>query len=72
MYDQIINTNIFPNGGKIEGIKPSDEVLDFMKGTLEVNQKKRMGWKELIRHPLFEVEKNSKLPDRFRVTRNVQ
>ena len=38
MYDQIINKNIFPNGGKIAGVKPSDKTLDFMKRILVIDQ----------------------------------
>lgn len=39
MYEQIMSKNIFPQGGKIAGVKPSDEMLDFMKKILVVNQK---------------------------------
>lgn len=51
MYEQIINKNIFPNGGKIGGVKPSDRVLDFMKKILVIEQKYRMNWKEFLDHP---------------------
>jgi serine/threonine protein kinase len=39
MYDQIMSTDIFPNGGKISGIKPSEQVLDLMKKILVIDQK---------------------------------
>lgn len=57
MYEQIISKNIFPNGGKIGGIKPSDKLLDFMKKVLVIDQKYRMNWKEFLDHPILnEVE----------------
>ena len=40
--------NIFPNDGKIDGIRPSQEVLSLMKKMLQIDQKKRIGWRELI------------------------
>ena len=45
MYEQIINKNIFPNGGKIAGMKPSEKMLDFMKRILVIDQEYRMNWK---------------------------
>lgn len=44
MYDQIVSKDIFPNGGKINGIKPSNEVLDVLKKMLIVDHNKRLGW----------------------------
>ena len=70
MYEQIISKNIFPNGGKIGQVKPSDRILDFMKKILVIDQKYRMNWKEFLDHPaLNQVEQE--LPENFRVSRNI-
>jgi regulator of sirC expression with transglutaminase-like and TPR domain len=69
MYDQIMAKNIFPNGGKIGGIKPSNEALDLMKKILKIDQKERLSWEELLFHPAF--EDNNELPESYRVTRRV-
>lgn len=44
MYDQIMQKDIFPNGGKIGGIKPSEPVLDLMKKILVKEQEYRLTW----------------------------
>ena len=44
MYEQIIKKEIFPNGGKINGVMPSKEALTLLKRLLVVDQTKRMGW----------------------------
>ena len=44
MYEQIIKKEIFPNGGKINGVLPSKEALTLLKRLLVVDQTKRMGW----------------------------
>lgn len=44
MYDQIIEKNIFPNDGFVNGYKPTEPVLELMKKILVVDQKKRMDW----------------------------
>ena len=53
MYQQIMSKNIFPHGGKLAGVKPSEELLDFMKRILKVEQKERMNWKEFLEHPIL-------------------
>lgn len=37
MFDQIIKKDIFPFGGKIGGIKPSEEVITLLKKMLTVD-----------------------------------
>jgi len=44
MYEQIIKKDIFPNGGKIGGFKPSDEVISLLKKMLTVDHFKRLNW----------------------------
>ncbi len=44
MYEQIVTKDIFPNGGKINGVKPSDDVLNVLKKMLIVDHHKRLGW----------------------------
>lgn len=53
MYEQIIKKEIFPNGGKINGVLPSKEALTLLKNLLVVDQHKRMGWEELINQDIF-------------------
>lgn len=48
-----MSKNIFPHGGKLAGVKPSEELLDFMKRILKVEQKERMNWKEFLEHPIL-------------------
>lgn len=69
MYDQIIEKNIFPNNGNINGVKPSDQVLNLMKKILVVDQRHRMDWEELVSQEVFNPPKN--LPDQFRMTTNI-
>lgn len=44
MYDQIVNKDIFPNGGRVNGCKPSQEVIALMKQILVIDQDYRMSW----------------------------
>lgn len=44
MYEQIVTKDIFPDGGKINGVKPSDDVLNVLKKMLIVDHHKRLGW----------------------------
>jgi hypothetical protein len=44
MYDQIINKNIFPNNGLIDGIKPSKGLLDVLQKMIVVDHHKRLSW----------------------------
>lgn len=69
MYEQIVTKDIFPNGGKINGIKPSDEVLNVLKKMLIVDHNKRLGWEELISSDIFKTK--GVLPDEYRVTVNL-
>lgn len=71
MYDQIVNKDIFPNGGKVNGYKPTPEVVALMKQILVIDQDYRMSWEELIDHKIFKVNKE-KLPEEFRVTVNLE
>ena len=48
MYEQILSKDIFPNEGKIKGIKPSKGMIDLMKRLLVVDQDERMNWKQLL------------------------
>ena len=56
MYDQILKKDIFPNGGKINGILPSKEVLDLLKKLLVIDQRARIGWKDLINQQIFKAK----------------
>lgn len=69
MYDQIIKKEIFPNGGKINGVLPSKEALTLLKSLLVIDQHKRLGWEELINQELFRSK--NELPDAYRVTVNI-
>jgi serine/threonine protein kinase len=69
MYNQIINKNIFPSGGNIHGVLPSQPVLDLLKKLLVVDQHKRISWGELIKLPIFQSK--ASLPDQFRVVVNL-
>lgn len=44
MYEQILNKDIFPNGGRINGVKPSPEIIALMKQILVIDQDYRMSW----------------------------
>lgn len=54
MYQQIIKKNIFPNDGKINGFRPSPEVLSLLKRLLVVDHRQRIDWKELIKLEIFQ------------------
>lgn len=69
MYEQIMKKDIFPDGGKINGIRPSKEVLDALKKILTVDHHKRLGWEELISQPIFQNKKE--LSDEYRLTFNI-
>ena len=54
VYQSILSKDIFPNGGKIRGIQPSARAIDFMKQIFVVEQAKRIDWRGLLSHELFE------------------
>ena len=44
MYEQIVTKDIFPNGGKVNGYKPSLDVISLMKQILVIDQAHRLSW----------------------------
>ena len=54
VYNNITKKDIFPNGGKIRGTLPSPLAIDFMKKIFVIDQVKRIDWKGLLSHELFQ------------------
>lgn len=68
MYEEIkskkiLNTEQF----FFNNYKASKEVTSFLKDILIVESKQRMGWKELLNHPIFR-ETEDRLANEFRVS----
>ena len=49
MFEQILQKNIFPNEGFVNGYKPTAPVLKLMKKMLAIDHKSRLDWEELIK-----------------------
>ena len=46
LLEKIVENKLLKKGHlKIEGVNISSEAFDFLKGTLEVDQSKRIGWR---------------------------
>lgn len=43
----------------------SSNAHNFLKNVLIVDTEKRIGWRELIEHPLIKVKAEEPLPERF-------
>jgi serine/threonine protein kinase len=69
---KILNTECF----EYNGYKASKQVTDFLRALLTVDKRKRLGWKELVKHPIFEDEKEKKemkrLSDHFRINCSIE
>lgn len=44
------------------GVKASREIQNFLRQILVIDQRKRIGWKELLKHPIFVDKEYNKLP----------
>jgi serine/threonine-protein kinase ULK/ATG1 len=64
-YHEAIKRNIFPDGGRVNGVRPSQPVLDLLKRMIVVDQQKRIDWGELIQVPILQMKES--LPDQFRI-----
>jgi serine/threonine protein kinase len=54
------------------GITVSADANNFLYRALEVSTEKRMGWRELLEHPLIRQKEEEPIGDRFLVQNNLK
>jgi serine/threonine protein kinase len=59
-----IDSNDILNSDKFvyNGVKASRTIQNFLRLILVIDQRKRIGWKELVKHPIFIDRADNKLP----------